>query len=254
MPYEKELLWARSAAVEAGGIAVRLQTSGLGVETKADLSPVTSADKACEAAIAARLAEAFPGDGILGEEGAFVESLSGRRWIVDPIDGTRDFLRGNRFWATLIGLEQDGEVVAGVAYFPALNDMYFAARGLGSFRNDARIRASDIGDPAQAVFCLNGIQNLPTHPQRDRILAWSARCWAVRSVGGAVDAMLVCSGAAEVWLEPSAKAWDLAPLKVIAEEAGARFFNLDGGSSIHGGDCVICAPGLEAAFRAALES
>lgn len=249
MLYEKELFVARQAAVEAGRIALEFQTKGFGIEVKADASPVTDADRACEKAIAALLIEAFPDDGILGEEGATAESRSGRRWIIDPIDGTRDFLRGNRLWATLIGLEEEGTVVAGVAAFPALEETYFAARGMGSFCNDQPIRASAVTDPAQSVFCLNGIQNLGSHP---KVLEFASRCWAIRSLGGAPDAMLVCSGKADVWLEPAAKAWDLAPMQVIAEEAGAKFFNLDGGNSIHAGNCVICAPGLVESARASL--
>jgi len=252
MPYEREMLIARAAAVSAGETALRYRGNGFAVETKADESPVTEADRACEAQIAGMLERAFPQDGVLGEEGALKQSHSGRRWIIDPIDGTRDFIRGNRLWATLIGLEDHGEVVAGVAHFPALAETYCASLGLGSYRNDSRISASGTSELAQAVFCFNGIQHIIRWPGRDRLLDFCAQCWAIRSMGGAPDAMLVSSGKADCWLEMSAKPWDLAALKIIAEEAGARFFNLDGGSSIQGGNCLICAPGLERAIREAL--
>lgn len=218
-------------------------------DTKADDSPVTVADRESERAIAKALEEAFPEDGLLGEEGSSKESRNGRRWIIDPIDGTRDFLRGNRAWAILIGLEEAGEVVAGISYLPALGEMFCAARGAGAFCNDAPIHASAIREPGQAVLCVNGLSNLSALPFADRVLGWMDRFWAVRSMGGCLDAMMVARGQADLWLEISGKPWDFAPLKIIAEEAGAKFFNYNGGSSIYGGDCVICAPGLEAMAR-----
>jgi fructose-1,6-bisphosphatase/inositol monophosphatase family enzyme len=195
------------------------------------------------------LAETFPDDGVLGEEGAARESRTGRRWIIDPIDGTRDFLRGNRFWATLIGLEAGGEVQVGVAAFPALGETYHAVQGGGAWQDGVRLQASSITTPAEAVVCVNGLNNLEKTRLPEPPGAWLKRFWAVRSIGGAADAMLVASGRAELWIEPAAKPWDLAPLKIIAEEAGARFFNFQGGSSIHGGNCIICAPGLEEEAR-----
>src|SRR5258708_30646031 len=106
------------AARQAGSIALRYWNTGLTAETKSDASPVTLADRECERAIAHALEEAFPQDGLLGEEGATKDSRSGRRWIIDPIDGTRDFLRGNRAWAVLIGLDDAGEVVTAASHPP----------------------------------------------------------------------------------------------------------------------------------------
>src|SRR5205814_5296150 len=125
-----------------------------------DASPVTVADREAEREIARALEEAFPEDGLLGEEGSAKDSRGGRRWIIDPIDGTRDFLRGNRAWSVLIGLEAEGEVVAGVSYFPALDEMFTATRGGGAFCNDAPIHASAITDPSQAVLSGNGLNAL----------------------------------------------------------------------------------------------
>src|SRR5882724_9885242 len=129
---------------QGGAIALSYWNKGLQAETKSDASPVTIADRECERAISRAIEEAFPEDGLLGEEGSAKNSRSGRRWIIDPIDGTRDFVRGNRAWSVLIGLEADGEVVAGVSYFPALDEMFAAARGGGAFCNDAPIHASAI--------------------------------------------------------------------------------------------------------------
>jgi histidinol-phosphatase len=253
MPWEKELEVARRAATLAGWHALGYwdsnQRRGPAADEKSDGSPVTAADRECEQLIARTLEEAFPDDGLLGEEGAAKESQSGRRWIIDPIDGTRDFLRGTPVWSVLIGLEADGEVAAGVAHLAAQGETYFAAHGCGAWRDDARIHTSDRAAPAESVLCINNLEGVTALPYANTLLRWMAQFWAVRSMGGSLDAMLVASGAADVWIEPRAKPWDLAPLKIIAEEAGARFFNFDGGRSIAGGNCVICAPGLEAELR-----
>src|SRR5438105_5967144 len=139
--WSKEVELAGLAARSAGAIALRYWNTGLKAETKSDASPVTVADRECERAISSALEAAFPDDGLLGEEGSAKESRSGRRWIIDPIDGTRDFLRGNRAWSVLIGLEADGEVVAGVSYFPALDEMFTTARGSGAHCHEAAIYA-----------------------------------------------------------------------------------------------------------------
>jgi fructose-1,6-bisphosphatase/inositol monophosphatase family enzyme len=210
---------------------------------------LSNADKECERIIAGMIEEAFPEDGLLGEEGLRKPSRSGRQWIVDPIDGTRDFVRGSPLWAVLIGLDVGGEVVAGVAHLPALGEMYFAARGGGAYRNESRIRVSAISQRSQAVLCVNGLDRMAGYRLGNDLVEWMAGFWTVRSLGGCPDAMLVASGRAEVRLERSAQPWDLAGPKVIIEEAGGRFFNFDGGSSIYGGNCVVCTPGLEAEMR-----
>src|SRR5262245_23636611 len=133
MTWERELEVARRVARGAGEIALEYAKRGVQAEDKADLSPVTAADRASEAYLAKELAAAFPDDGLLGEEGGRREARSGRRWIVDPIDGTRDFLRGYDTWAILIGLEADGEVAVGVCHFPAQGRTYYATRGGGAF-------------------------------------------------------------------------------------------------------------------------
>ncbi len=218
-------------------------------ETKADNSPVTQADRECERLIAGILSETFPGDGVLGEEGARAESRNGRKWIVDPIDGTRDYVRGNPLWANLIALEADGEVVAGVVNLPMLGKLYAASRGGGAYCNNVPIRASAKTSIDESVVCFNRFDKLKSFRNPERMLEWMGRFWSARGLGGAPDAMMVASGLAELWIEPSAATWDFAPLKVILEEAGARYFNFDGGSSIYAGNCIACAPGLESEVR-----
>jgi histidinol phosphatase-like enzyme (inositol monophosphatase family) len=247
--FEKELDVARRVARRAGEIALDYAARGVVADRKADASPVTDADRACEAFIVSALREVFPADGLLGEEGARAPGTSGRRWIIDPIDGTRDFLRGIPVWSNLLALEAEGEVVVGVCNLAALGELYWAARGQGAWRGDRRLQVSAIDCRDQAVICLSTFNSLAGHPLASRALEYLETAWSVRSISGCFDAMLVASGRAEAWIELSAASWDLAALQVIAEEAGARFFNFDGGRSPHGGNCVICAPGLEAELR-----
>jgi histidinol-phosphatase len=252
MLLERELEVARNAAKRSAELALTLQAAGVGVESKADESPVTNADRECERLICSALEEAFPEDGLLGEEGARKASKSGRRWIVDPIDGTRDFVRGNFLWSVLIGLEADGEVVAGVAHLPLLHQTCWASRGSGAFRNDARMRASSIENPREAVLSVNSLNRIGGMPFAPRLIEWSQQFWAYRCLGGTPDAMMVAAGEADVWIEPKVAEWDLAAVQVILEEAGAVFFDLRGLRSIYGGSAVACAPGLEREVRAFL--
>jgi histidinol-phosphatase len=246
--WSKELEVATDAAKKAAEIALRYQPN-IVAETKPDNSPVTQADRECERMIARMLSDAFPDDGILGEEGARSDSRSGRRWIIDPIDGTRDYVRGNPLWTNLIALEAEGDVAVGVVNLPMLGKLYAASRGGGAHRNGSRIQVSSRTSVEESVLCVNGYDKMATLPFRDRLLDWMARFWAVRGLGGAADAMMVASGQAEVWIEPVASSWDFAPLKVILEEAGARYLNMDGGSSIYAGNAIGCAPGLEQEVR-----
>lgn len=247
MTLAHELDVARRAAEAAGRLALEYRGRGVQAETKLDLSPVTIADRECERLISRTLQDAFPEDGLLGEEGVRTESRSGRTWIIDPIDGTRDFLRGIPFWSVLIGLEDGDDCTVGVCHLPARGETFCAARGAGAFHNGARIQASAISDPAQAVLFVNALNepaNLPAG-----LLEWMQQFWSFRCFGGCYDAMLVASGRGDAWIEPSAKPWDLAALKAIAAEAGAVFFNHSGGASIHRGHAAITAPGLEAELR-----
>lgn len=250
MGFGKEIEVARKAAVRAGALALRHQAAGIRVESKPDDSPVTIADRECERMIAGMLEEAFPDDGMLGEEGSRKESKSGRTWIIDPIDGTRDFVRGNPLWSVLIGLEDRDEIVAGVVYLPLLSQTCWASRGGGAFRNDAPMRVSSIDDPRLAVLSVNSLNRIGEMPFARRLIEWAGRFWAVRSLGGTPDAMMLAAGELDVWIEPKVAAWDLAAVQVILEEAGAVFFAFNGVRSIHAGNAIACTPGLENELRA----
>jgi histidinol phosphatase-like enzyme (inositol monophosphatase family) len=236
---------AKLMAQEAGALALDYQRRGVTAEAKADESPVTAADRACEKLIVDLITREFPDDGVLGEEGANRAAKSGRKWIVDPIDGTRDFVRGIPLWAVLIGLEENGRIVAGAAHSPRQGLLLWASTGQGAWANGSRIRVSNRSEPADSVLAFNGFNKIGVDRFAPRLLPWIARFWAVRSLGGAVDSMLVAQGQADVWIEPNASPWDLAPLKILVEEAGGKFASFQGENTIYGGNAYACAPGLE---------
>ncbi len=244
MAYGNELAIGAAIARKAGDLALKIRKGDIGIDIKPDESPVTIADRACEKLIVEELLRAFPEDGLLGEEGAARESSNGRRWIVDPIDGTRDFIRGTRAWSVLIGLEEHGKIVAGFAYFPATGEMFSAARGEGAFEDGRRIHASGIRTKSEALLCCNGLSYMHRYPFAGELVEWISGFWTVRSMGGCLDAVMVASGRADAWIEAQAKPWDLAPLKIIAEEAGCVTFDFEGNDTIYGGNYVICTPAL----------
>src|ERR1035438_10277954 len=156
MSFEREVELAKLMAQEAGSLALDYQRRGVTAETKYDESPVTAADRACEKLIVEQITRHFPDDGVLGEEGADRPSANGRKWIIDPIDGTKDFVRGIPLWAVLIGFEQDGRVVAGAAYSPGQQMLLSAAKGQGSTANGQPIRVSNKTSPKESVLLFNG--------------------------------------------------------------------------------------------------
>lgn len=254
MALETEVELAKLLAQEAGALALDYQRRGVTAEAKSDESPVTAADRACEKLIVDRISRDFPEDGILGEEGANRESENGRRWIIDPIDGTRDFVRGTPLWAVLIGLEEHGEIVAGAAYCPKQGLLEWAAKGAGAWANGERIHVSRVADVSQAVMTINGFQKDGVLRYGSRLVPWLQRFWSVRSLGGAFDVMVVAQGLVDGWIEMSAAPWDLAPFKIIVEEAGGVFKSFAGERSIYGGNCYACTPALEPYIRQLLYS
>jgi histidinol phosphatase-like enzyme (inositol monophosphatase family) len=249
MSYQREVDFAREIATAAGTNARRIREEGIVAETKSDASPVTAADQDNERLLRDAIEREFPEDGILGEEGATKPGGSGRRWIVDPIDGTRDFVLGNRFWCVLVGLEQGDESLVGVAHFPMLGETYWAAKGGGAYLNEERLRTSSRTTLGECAFHPNGLHLSEARPHLPTVVELMQRSWSVRSYGGALDACLLASGKADIWFEPKVAPWDLAALRPIIEEAGGVFFALDGSRSIYRGTAFGCAPGLVGEVR-----
>lgn len=251
MNYPRELEFARRIAIVAGENAKRIRARGIRAESKPDGSPVTIADKENERLIREAIEREFPADGILGEEGSSKAGTSGRRWIIDPIDGTRDFVRGNRFWCVLVALEEAGESLIGVAHFPMLDETYWASRGSGAYGNEERLQVSAVASIGECVFSPNGLHLPSARPHLPQVMGLMQRSWSVRSYGGALDACMLAAGKAEIWFEPKVEVWDLAALKPIIEEAGGLFFALDGSRCIDRRTAIGCAPGVATPVREA---
>jgi histidinol-phosphatase len=226
---------AVEAARAAGRIAVRYYRHGFDVAIKADHTPVTQADRESEQAIVDVLGRAFPDCGVLGEEFGAAGPTT-RRWIIDPIDGTKNFVRRIPVWATLIALEEDGEVTAGVVYNPITDEMYSARRGGGAFRNGERIRVSSTGDLAQAQLLHAGLRLYREAGWWDGLARLSDATERQRGFGDYMGYTLVSEGKAEIYAELDLKPWDLAPCKILVEEAGGRFTDFEGRPTIYSGN------------------
>ena len=249
MIYENEIEFARRAAETAAENAKQIRASGVCATQKSDGSPVTRADVENERLLRGLIETQFPEDAIIGEEGTSKTGLSGRRWIIDPIDGTRDFVRGGRFWCVLIALEEEGQPILGVAHFPMLAETYCAVRGYGSYRNDKRISVSSIDRLGSALLSPNGLYSSALKPYAAGMMGFVSRFGAIRSPGGALSAGMLAAGEIDVWFEGKAEIWDLAAFQVIIEEAGGRYFALDGSRRIDLGNAVACTPALEREVR-----
>ena len=216
----------------------RFRDRDLVVESKPDLTPVTEADRAAETVLRARIEAERPGDGIVGEEYGETEGTRDRRWILDPIDGTKSFVRGIPAWGTLIALESEGEVVVGVVSAPALRRRWWASRGRGAYADGEQIQVSRVAAVEDAMFCYTSMVAFDEHGLGDQFRALAARCWVARGFSDYWAHVLVAEGSADIAAEPVMNLWDNAPLKVIVEEAGGRFTDLDGNARIDGGSAV----------------
>ncbi len=213
----------------------RFRALDLLVETKPDLTPVTDADRAVERALRERLAAERPGDAVVGEEEGGAAGASSRaRWILDPIDGTRNFSRGVPVWATLIALERGGELVCGVVSAPALGRRWWAARGEGAWRDGESVRVSRVDRLADAaVSCVHAHDLAKVEPA----------VWHARGLGDFWQSVLVAEGALDGCVDARLELWDYAALVPIVGEAGGRVTGLDGRPPRPGAQ-LVCTNGL----------
>jgi histidinol phosphatase-like enzyme (inositol monophosphatase family) len=252
MMHERELETAIELARKAGRLALRFFEQETPVEEKHDASPVTIADRECERLIAQSLRETFPSDGIVGEEGTDLRAQSGRRWIIDPIDGTRDFVRRIPFWSVQLALQVADRVELGVIYSPCTDEMLFASSDGGCFWNDSRVSASDIRSLNKSVLMVSGFKAAWNSWPAEAVQRLTKNCWTVRCYGGCYDVIMLARGKADIWLSGSGMEWDYAPVQVIARECGARFLTKEGNDRINAKHCVVCAPGIEREIRSIL--
>jgi histidinol-phosphatase len=214
----------------------RFRAIDLAVETKPDMTPVSEADTLVERTLRSHLEATLPADAILGEEyGAQDTPANGRRWIIDPIDGTQGYVRGVPVWATLIALEAHGEPVVGVASAPALGRRWWAARGEGAHLREGgaqgrarSISVSGISDLADAQFCFGGLEDWRRQGREENLRELSEKVGRTRGFGDFWQYMLVAEGAAEIASDPSVSIWDLSVPLVIVTEAGGRFTDFTG--------------------------
>ena len=215
----------------------RFRDRELVVTTKPDLTPVTEADRTVEQALRERITAARPDHGIVGEElGA--EGGTAWRWILDPIDGTKNYVRGIPVWATCIALQREEEVMVGVVSAPALGRRWWAARGEGAFADGQPIRVSAVADLADAQMSYDSVRSFEAYGLGERFLDLARRCWRTRGLGDFWSHVLVAEGAVDIAAEPEVSVWDVAAIQVIVEEAGGRFSDLSGAARPDGGSAV----------------
>jgi histidinol-phosphatase len=234
---DRRLEVAIAAATAAGQVALRHFRTDLQVERKADRSPVTVADREAEQRAVAVLRDAYPTHAVLGEEYG-EQGSGGARWIIDPIDGTKSFIRGIPFFATLIALEEDGEITTGAVYAPALDDLLYAQKGQGAFDRQGPLRVSSIETVARSMLVFGGPSVLRSRgywPAYERLVDRSAR---QRAYGDYFGYTFVARGQAEAMIDVDLKPWDLAALKIIVEEAGGRFTDFDDRATAFGGSAI----------------
>jgi histidinol-phosphatase len=245
--YDDDLRFAHVLADAADDITSRrFRAQNLKVETKPDLTPVTDADRAAEESLRNVLRRARPRDAVLGEE--FGRAGHGPRcWVLDPIDGTKSYVRGVPVWATLIGLMDGDEVVVGVVSAPALGRRWWAAAGGGawtgrSLTKATRCAVSGVTQLADASMSYSSLGGWEERGKLDSFLGLTRSVWRTRAYGDFWSHVLVAEGSVDVSLEPEVSLWDLAALQVIVEEAGGRFTDLAGNRTPDGGS-VVCTNG-----------
>lgn len=235
---ERYLDLAIELADRAGRLTLGHFRTGMRPEWKGDATPVTVADREAEALIRHELARRHPRHAVVGEEHGETFGSGPWRWWIDPIDGTKAFVRGVPLYGVLIALEREGRIVAGVASFPALGETVAAARGLGCRSNGRRCHVSEVSDPASAVISTTDVG---AFAPLGKAGAWSRVCdaaWVRAGWGDAYGHALVASGRIEAMLDPIMNPWDCGPFPVILAEAGGSFGDWRGRETIHGGEAV----------------
>jgi histidinol-phosphatase len=239
-----DLKLALELADEADSLTMpRFGAVDLVVETKPDLTPATDADLDVESTIRRRLTTQRPNDSILGEEFGGTTTFIGRQWVIDPIDGTKNFVRGVPVWATLIALLDDGMPVLGVVSAPALQRRWWAAAGQGAFAKvgslpERRLAVSKVDDLPSASLAFSSLSGWALRGLRERFISLTDQVWRVRGYGDFYNYCLVAEGAVDIALEPEVSMWDLAAVDILVREAGGAFTDLTGRKGPHGGSAV----------------
>jgi histidinol-phosphatase len=212
----------------AGAAALRHYRQGIAVERKSDGSPVTAADHQAEQLARAWLARHFPNDAVLGEEFGASPGTSGRIWLLDPIDGTKTFVRGVPLWGSLVAVIEDSAVLAGAASFPAIDELVAAANGAGCWHNHSNCRVSEVAELSEATVLTSDVNRFAESGIRAAWDALAARAAVTRTWGDCYGYLLVATGRAEVMVDVGLHPWDIACFVPIIEEAGGRISDFAG--------------------------
>ena len=230
--------FAVATAFDAGRLTLGWFQTGVHAEIKADDSPVTVADREAERLIRERIERAYPSHAVLGEEFGSVNEGAAFRWIIDPIDGTKSFVRGVPLYGVLLGLERDGRIVAGVAYFPGIGDMVYAADGMGCRWNGRICRVRETVDLARAVVSFTDAASFERHGRAEAWARIRNASWYRVGWSDAYGHMLVATGRVELMLDPVMNPWDCGPFPVLLREAGGYFGDWSGNETIHGNEAL----------------
>jgi histidinol-phosphatase len=241
MSQDKDLALALELADRADLVTMdRFGALDLRIDTKPDLTPVTDADRSAETTLRDALSQSRPDDSVFGEEFGGTPSFTGRQWVLDPIDGTKNFVRRVPVWCTLIALLEDGVPTVGVVSAPALGRRWWAAVGRGAHTSFAgvtrQISVSGVADLGSASVSYSDL--IGWEQRRDQFMGLLEDAWRVRAYGDFWSYCLVAEGAIDITAEPEVKLWDLAPLDILIREAGGTFTNLAGEAGPHGGSAV----------------
>ncbi|UXA19447.1 histidinol-phosphatase [Mycobacterium sp. SMC-4] len=253
---DDDLALALALAAQADALTMqRFGAMDLRVQTKPDMTPATDADLDAEQLLRAQLAHHRSDDSVFGEEFGGDRDRAGRQWVIDPIDGTKNFVRGLPVWATLIALLEEGTPTVGVVSAPALGRRWWAARGRGAFTSfggqTRPITVSGVDDLSAASLSYSDLTT-GWGDARARLVALTDEVWRVRAYGDFWSYCLVAEGAVDIAVEPEVKLWDLAPLDVLVREAGGRFSSLAGEPGPHHGSAVATNGLIHDAVLAAL--
>jgi histidinol-phosphatase len=242
----------QDAARVAGSVAMRHYRSSFAVESKADGSPVTIADREAETAVREWIGRRFPNDGIEGEEFGVARADARRRWIIDPIDGTKTFVRGVPLWGTLIAVIDGTDVLAGAIFCPAVDELIAAAPGEGAWWNGARCSVSTVDRIDRATVLTSSDYGPGDEMRRDAWRELSYRALVSRTWGDCYGYLLVATGRADVMADPRMAVWDAAPLLPIIEEAGGVFTDWSGARTVFGRSAIATNAALADEVRALL--
>lgn len=231
--------FAEKTIKKANLITLKYYSKKIKYRVKENLTPVTAADIKAENFILGRIKEKFPSHSIHAEEHGSADNNSDFKWIIDPIDGTKNFMRKYPFWGTLLSLEFQGEVVLGVISMPVLKEFYIAAKGKGCYMNGKKMKVSKVKKLSDSYLLHGGLNYIFSEPYRQNFVNLVHNVYYDRGFGDCHGHTYIINGKAEVMVDPHVAPYDVAPVKICVEEAGGRFTDINGKNTIYSGSAVV---------------